>query len=187
MPERRAVFARPSRRRSATMGKGRGKPAAGRAVLSHRFLSTSINRVDAKGRVSVPSAFRAVLKRKDIDELYALRAIDVPALNVGGMDLLERYEKRIAQEDPFLQAADDFSHYIHGDSTFLKIDGEGRIALTDFVRDATGIADEAAFLGRGAFFQIWHPAKLAEHTEAVRARLAAQRLAATHPASGGAA
>ncbi|MCU0830735.1 MAG: division/cell wall cluster transcriptional repressor MraZ [Rhizobiaceae bacterium] len=143
--------------------------------MSHRFLSTCVNRIDAKGRVSVPAAFRAVLKRKQVDELYALRAIDMPALNCGGLDLLDRFEARIAAEDPFLRMADDLSHYIHGDSVFLKLDNEGRIALTDFVRAATGITDEAAFVGRGEFFQIWEPKALEAHSAAVRARLSALR------------
>jgi MraZ protein len=145
--------------------------------VSHRFLSTSVNRIDAKGRVSVPSQFRSVLRAKGVDELYVLRAIDVQAVNAGGLDLLDRFEARLASEDPFLQSADDMSHYIHGDSAFLKIDGEGRIAVTDFLRAATGIADEAAFVGRGSFFQIWEPSRLETHTQGVRARLAAQRLA----------
>ena len=45
-------------------------------------------------------------------ELYALRQLDVPALDVGGLDLLDRYEERIALEDPFLQTADDMSFFV---------------------------------------------------------------------------
>jgi MraZ protein len=152
-----------------------GRRAAAGAGVSHRFLSTCVNRVDAKGRVSVPPAFRAALKARKADEIYALRAIDAPALNCGGLDLLDRFEARIASEDPFLRLADDLSHYIHGDSAFLKLDAEGRVALTDFVRDAAGVTDEVAFLGRGDFFQLWEPKALAAHTAAVRARLSAMR------------
>lgn len=137
----------------------------------NRFLSSSVNRVDAKGRVSVPSAFRAVLAMRGAGELYALRALDAPAMDVGGLDLLDRYEAQIAQMDPFLQMADDMSFFIHGDGTFLKPDGEGRIFLTDFIREHTGITSEAAFVGRGNFFQIWEPARLAAHAAEVRARL----------------
>ena len=141
----------------------------------HRFLSTAVNRIDAKGRVSVPAHFRAVLRKKDIGELYALRALEVPALDVGGLDLLDRYEARIAEEDPFLRRADDMSHFVHGDSVFLKMDSEGRIPVTDFVRETTGVDADVAFVGRGTFFQIWAPDRLAVHTEAVRARLIALR------------
>ena len=102
-------------------------------------------------------------------------ALDVPAMDMGGLDLLDRYEARIGAEDPFLQTADDMSFFCHGDGTFVKPDAEGRIQLTDFIRSHTGISSEMAFVGRGHFFQIWQPERFAEHREQVRARLLALR------------
>lgn len=142
-----------------------------------RFLSNATNRVDAKGRVSVPAHFRQALASRDTSELYALRALEVPAMEVGGMDLLESYEKRIAQEDPFLGIGGDMSFYVHGDSVFLKLDKEGRITITDFVREHTQITDEVAFVGLGHFFQIWEPAALREHFAEVRSRLMEEKKA----------
>ena len=140
-----------------------------------RFLSSAVNRIDAKGRLSVPAHFRAVLAKRGYSDLYALRALDIPALDVGGPDLLDRYEGRIAAEDPFGQTADDMSFFCHGDGAFLKIDQDGRITMTDFLRAHTGISDEAAFVGRGTFFQIWEPGRLAEYGAKVRARLLAMK------------
>lgn len=141
----------------------------------NRFLSSAVNRIDAKGRVSVPAHFRAVVLQRGYSELYAIRQLDVPALDVGGLDLLDRYEARISQEDPFMQMADDMSFFVHGDGGFLKLDQDGRITVTDFIRDHTGITNEAAFVGRGDFFQIWEPARLAAHGAQVRARLSRLR------------
>src|SRR5690606_35909042 len=129
------------------------------------------NRIDAKGRVSVPAHFRSVVQQRGYSELYAIRQLDVPALDVGGLDLLDRYEERIALEDPFLQAADDMSFFVHGDGAFLKLDQDGRITVTDFIREHTGISSEVAFVGRGNFFQIWEPSKLSAYGAEVRARL----------------
>lgn len=136
-----------------------------------RFLSNSVNRIDAKGRVSVPAHFRSVVQKRGYTELYALRCLDVPAMDVGGLDLLDRYEARIAQEDPFLQTADDMSFFCHGDGTFLKVDQDGRITVPDFIREHTGIGAEVAFVGRGQFFQIWEPGRLAAYGAEARARL----------------
>ena len=146
--------------------------------MMDRFLSSAVNRIDAKGRVSVPAHFRAVLQKKGFAELYALRALDIPALDVGGLDLLDRYEARIEQEDPFLQTADDMSFFCHGDGAFLKIDREGRIMVSDFMREHTGIESDVAFVGRGHFFQIWQPERLKAHGSEVRARLAKLRQSA---------
>ena len=141
----------------------------------NRFLSSAVNRIDAKGRVSVPAHFRTVLQQRGYRDIYAIREIDVPALNVGGMDLLERYEARIAQEDPFLQTAEDMSFFVHGDGAFLKLDQDGRITVTDYIRDHTGIAGEVAFVGRGSFFQMWEPERLRIYGAEVRARLSRLR------------
>jgi len=141
----------------------------------NRFLSSAVNRIDAKGRVSVPAHFRSVVQQRGYSELYAIRQLDVPALDVGGLDLLDRYEERIALEDPFLQTADDMSFFVHGDGTFLKYDQDGRITVTDFIREHTGISSEVAFVGRGNFFQIWEPGKLSAYGAEVRARLSRLR------------
>jgi MraZ protein len=141
----------------------------------NRFLSSAVNRIDAKGRVSVPAHFRTVVQQRGYSELYAIRQLDVPALDVGGLDLLDRYEERIALEDPFLQTADDMSFFVHGDGAFLKLDQDGRITVTDFIREHTGITSDVAFVGRGNFFQIWEPAKLSAYGAEVRARLSLLR------------
>jgi MraZ protein len=143
-----------------------------------RFLSNAVNRIDAKGRVSVPAHFRSVVQKRGYSELYALRALDIPALDVGGLDLLDRYEERIAQEDPFLQTADDMSFFIHGDGAFLKLDQDGRITVNDFIREHTGISTDVAFVGRGNFFQIWEPEHLKAYGAEARARLLKIRQAA---------
>lgn len=140
-----------------------------------RFLSSSINPIDAKGRVSVPAHFRTVLAKRGFTELYALSALDRPALDLGGLDLLERYETRISQEDPFHQTYDDMSFFVHGDGMFVKIDQDGRITVSEAMRVHTGIADEVAFVGRGDFFQMWEPSRFADYREQARARLLKQR------------
>ena len=140
-----------------------------------RFLSNAVNKIDTKGRVSVPAQFRTVLQLKGLSDLYALQAIDTAVIDTGGMDLLERYEMRLAQDDPFLRSSDDMSFFCHGDGAFLKLDSAGRITVTDFIREHTGITDHVAFVGRGHFFQMWEPEKFADYRTQVRARLLAQR------------
>jgi MraZ protein len=149
-----------------------------------RFLSSAINKIDAKGRVSVPAHFRSIIQLRGYAELYALRSLDTPALDVGGPDLLDQFEARIAQEDPLLQTADDLSFFYHGDGAFLRFDSEGRITVSDFMREHTGITTDVAFVGRGTWFQIWEPSRLTSHAAAVRARLLARKRRAENAGNG---
>jgi len=138
-----------------------------------RFVSHYLLRLDAKGRVSVPAQFRAVLARDGFDGLYCYPALDRPALDAGGNALLADIEAVIAGFSPYSEEREQFSLALHGTSETLKIDGEGRVVLTDTLKAHADISDAAAFVGLGHKFQIWEPnrfrAELAEATEKVRA------------------
>ena len=57
-----------------------------------RFVSHYTLRLDAKGRVSIPASFRAVLARDGFEGLYCYPALDRPALDAGGNALLAEIE-----------------------------------------------------------------------------------------------
>jgi MraZ protein len=122
-----------------------------------RFLSHATHRIDAKGRVSVPAPFRSVLAERNILELYCFQDFAFPAISIGGVDLLDRFETRMAQADPFSQEANEMSLLVHGGGVFMKLDAEGRLTVTDFIRDFTGISTEITFVGRAEYFQLWAP------------------------------
>ncbi len=125
--------------------------------VMNRFLSHATNRIDSKGRVSVPSMFRSVLTALDIRELYCFQDFVFPAISAGGLELLDRFERQISGEDPFSPQANQMSLLIHGGGVFMKLDQEGRLMITDFIRDFTGITTEVTFVGRADHFQLWAP------------------------------
>ncbi|MGV1949731.1 division/cell wall cluster transcriptional repressor MraZ [Agrobacterium vitis] len=141
----------------------------------NRFLSNATNRIDTKGRVSVPAAFRAVLVERGIQELYCFQDFTFPAISIGGPDLLERYERQIVGEDPFSPVANEMSLLVHGGGVFMRLDSEGRLMVTDFIRDFTGIASEVTFVGRSDHFQVWQPQAFHEAQAAARRGLGLKR------------
>jgi MraZ protein len=153
----------------------------------NRFVSTHVQRLDAKGRVSVPASFRAVLVRDGFDGLYCYPALDRPALDAGGNGLLAEIEALIGGFPPYSEQREQFSLALYGTSQTLKIDGEGRVVLTDALKAHAGIGSTAMFVGLGHKFRIWEPgrfrAELTEATEKVRAFKAelATRTAAERP------
>jgi MraZ protein len=152
-----------------------------------RFVSNYNLRLDAKGRVSIPASFRSVLARDGFDGLYCYPTLDRPALDAGGNALLAEIEALIAQFSPYSDEREQFSTALFGTSEVLKIDGEGRVVLTEPLKNHAGIRDEVTFAGLGHKFQIWEPgrfrAELAEATEKVRAvkRRLGSRVAAQDP------
>jgi MraZ protein len=138
-----------------------------------RFVAHYMLRLDAKGRVSVPAPFRAVLARDGFDGLYCYPALDRPALDAGGNALLSEIEVLIAGLPRYSEQREQFSLALYGTSETLKIDSEGRIQLTETLKSHAAIADTVSFVGLGHKFQIWEPgrfgAEFSEATAKVRA------------------
>jgi len=140
-----------------------------------RFASNTVNNVDRKGRVSIPAAFRASLGSQAV--LRGLLSVEHPVVEAGGKDMVDAYERRLEQLDPFSQAYEDWSHYIYGDALELKFDGEGRIQISDRLREHTGISDQVLFEGRGISFWLWEPGRYEAYRTQARARVRDMRRA----------
>jgi MraZ protein len=138
-----------------------------------RFVSNTTLRLDSKGRVSIPASFRSVLRRDGFDGLYCYPALASMAIDAGGNALMAEIEALIDHFTPFSDEREQFALALYGTSETLKIDGEGRVQLTDSLKRHAGITDTVAFVGLGHKFQIWEPGRfqheLAEATQKVRA------------------
>jgi MraZ protein len=140
------------------------------------FLSHFVNRFDAKGRISAPAAFRAVLARDGFEGVLVHPALDAPALDCGGLALLREINALLDSMPPYSPAREDLSAALLGSSEILRPDSEGRIVLGERLRASLGLQDEATFVGLGHKFQIWEPKRFAAHFEEAKAR--ARRLRA---------
>ena len=138
-----------------------------------RFVSNFTLRLDSKGRVSIPASYRMVLGRDSFEGLYCYPALDRPAIDAGGNALMAEIEALISSYAPFSAAREQFALSLYGTSETLKVDGEGRVVLSEPLKAHAGITDQVAFVGLGHKFQIWEPGRfrneLAEATQKVRA------------------
>jgi MraZ protein len=85
----------------------------------NRFLSNFTNRLDSKGRVSIPASFRAVLARDGFEGLYVHPALDMPALDAGGNKLLEEIDAFLSTMSPYSDERDQLSTALLGTSEVL--------------------------------------------------------------------
>ncbi len=114
-----------------------------------RFLSNFVNRIDAKGRVSVPASFRSILASADVQDLYCFQDFAFPAISAGGPELLARLERRIEVADPFSPEGNRMSLLVHGGGVFMKLDQEGRLMVTDFIRTSRALPITSPLSGEG--------------------------------------
>ena len=153
------------------MGFGEGRLTA--------FLSTYVNKVDRKGRVSVPAPFRAALSASSFLGLIAYPSLRQPAVEAFSRDVLDQLNaRRISQsleggdfEQVLLGEGDPLVEAVMAIVHELPFDGEGRIVLPTALIAHGGLEDQAAFVGRGNRFQIWSPEAFEAHQQETIASL----------------
>ena len=144
-----------------------------KAPIVQPFVSTTINKLDAKGRVSVPAPFRQILALQNLRGFYCFPSFVGPSLEGFGETLMAEFQTRMGSVDPFFsEDYDAQAQAVVGDSQFLNFDDEGRVRLPDEFIAHAGIKDRVSFVGMIQKFQIWEP----ERFEPVRlARIARAR------------
>ena len=119
------------------------------------FLSTFENRVDKKGRLSVPAPFRAVLERRR-DPLFLFKSLTEPCLEGCGAERIEQIVDAIDSMDSLSTEVATLQTMLSS-AQEMKLDSEGRIMLSaDFIAFAE-LQGVALYAGIGRSFQIWMP------------------------------
>ena len=139
------------------------------------FLATHTNKLDKKGRVSVPAAFRCVLAAEAFQGIVAFRSLEAPAIEGFGMSRMVRLSQQVDTLDPFSQEQEDLTAGIFADAQPLAFDGEGRILLTETLIAFARLEDSVSFVGRGSTFQLWNPELFQNYQESARQRLKVHR------------
>jgi MraZ protein len=157
-----------------------------------RFVSTFTNRIDAKGRVSIPAPFRSVLERDRYVVgaglgIYCYPSLDAPALDAGGERLAQKIDALLAGLPDYSDERDELSVALYGDVQVLAIDPDGRIVLPEKLRAHAGLVAEVAFVGLGDKFQLWEPKRFEERRARARAKVETHRrlLGAARQSPGG--
>lgn len=126
------------------------------------FLSTHTNKVDAKGRVSVPAGFRATLSSQEFSGVVLIPSNKFPALEGFAMSMMQEISSRLDRFDLFSDTQDDLAAAIFASATPLSFDDTGRIGIPKELLAHANITDNAVFVGLGNKFQIWEPNAFAQ-------------------------
>ena len=137
-----------------------------------RFVSTFTNKIDAKGRVSVPAPFRGILERDGYaGGIYCYPSLDAPALDAGGQSLARKIDGLLDGLPDYSDERDELSVALYGDVHILSIDQDGRIVLPEPLRAHAGLSASVTFVGLGSKFQMWEPARFEERRRLAREKV----------------
>ncbi|MBR6409328.1 MAG: division/cell wall cluster transcriptional repressor MraZ [Alphaproteobacteria bacterium] len=138
-------------------------------------MDTVTNKVDSKGRVSLPADYRAIVKELG-SEIVCYRGLVSPCIEGCTEDLLEKLASEIEDSNDFFsQTQDDLTNLIFGDAKRFTFDSTGRIVLSEKLLKHAQIKDTAVFVGKGRKFQIWSPQNWEKEEERIRAEVMKKR------------
>lgn len=141
-----------------------------------QFLGTHTNRLDAKGRVSIPAPFRAALRPEGGGNasLVLRPSHKHPCVEGWPESVFQALAKPLDALDMFSEAHDDLAAALYADAWPMEADKEGRIVLPESLVAHANLSDAVVFMGLGKTFQIWEPAaadrRRAEARERARTR-----------------
>lgn len=128
------------------------------------FLSTFKNKVDKKGRVSVPAPFRSAVAAGHFPGVVVYRPLNLPCIEGADMSFLEQLSDRLYGDfGPFNPDQMSVATAILAGASQLQFDPEGRVMLPAELREFAGIDGAATFVGLGRKFQIWDTAAYEAH------------------------
>ena len=133
--------------------------------MTHSFMGTITNKLDKKGRISVPASFRAELEGLDTDELVARPSQMGACIEVMPKAAHNAQVAQLRSMQGYSPQQRAFLIMLMGSSVILRPDAEGRILLPAKFIAKANLSDEAAFRGMGDFFEIWEPAACEADTE----------------------
>ena len=122
------------------------------------FTGHVVNKVDRKGRVSVPASFRNELVTLSFPGIVVFPSPKgLPAIDGTGIDWLERLSANFGTANPFKSKLLKARMALFSQVERLPFDPEGRVILPPPLLEHAKISESVAFIGMGDTFQIWQP------------------------------
>ena len=130
-----------------------------------RFRGEETHKVDAKGRVSIPSSFRRVIETcdpnweegKDPEFVIVYGDHRRNYLDCYTMEAINEIDDKISKLPRGTKQRSILERLFNGLAHTVSVDKTGRIVLPLKLRNKIKLENQAYFTASGDKFQIWHP------------------------------
>lgn len=130
------------------------------------FLSSYLNGVDKKGRVSVPASFRTEMAAQTRQTVVVYAAPDGRYLYGWAYDDFVKLAEKIQQLPALSPVRQRLARSILAAARPLNFDDTGRILIPENLLKYAEIGEDALFAGEGEYFTIWQPKLFDAHMAA---------------------
>ena len=120
-------------------------------------MSSTVNKIDSKGRISIPAPFRSVLEFQGYPGVYLFPSFTSRAIDGGGQELMDQISLSVEKMQLFSEETDALSTALFSDTFSLSYDQDGRISLPELLIEHANLRESVIFVGQGRKFQMWNP------------------------------
>ena len=124
------------------------------------FRGRFVHTIDAKGRISIPSKFREVLK-KDYDERLVVANYEGGLIAYPIIEW-EALEAKLRDKPKMKKEIKAFLRFFYSSAVECSLDRQGRILIPPTLRDYAKLEKDVISIGTQNTFEIWSRVKWAE-------------------------
>ena len=145
------------------------------------FVGTYENKMDSKGRVSLPAPFRDIVTNGDSTSFYIFPSPTSNTLEAGGADLMDYIASSIEEQAPMFSEEESALSYIMASARLVQCDSTGRFVMPAEFIEFVNLNISATFVGKGRRFQIHNSNAYSEIKQDARNAFAKSNLTIKKP------
>ncbi len=119
------------------------------------FRGSAPAKIDAKGRLKVPTEFRRLLAERYGDEVFITSVLGNSAL-LYPLPVWEGIEARLAEVPSSNRVKQRYLERVNHFGQQLRLDGQGRVLIPALLRERSDVDGEVVVSGRLDHFEIWN-------------------------------
>ena len=112
-------------------------------------------RIDAKGRLKVPSAFRTLIEEQYGVELF-VTSLSGESVRIYPMSVWNEIERKLAGVPSALPARNRFFDRVNYFGQMAELDKQGRVLIHPRLRDAADMTGEVDVFGLYNYLEVWN-------------------------------
>jgi MraZ protein len=121
-------------------------------------------KIDDKGRLKVPTAFRAFIEEQYGRELF-VTSVSGDAVRIYPMSVWAEIERKLAAIPSTLPARQRFFNRVNYFGQIAELDKQGRVVIQPRLRDAADMTGEVDVFGLYNYLEVWNHERFAAKLE----------------------
>lgn len=111
--------------------------------------------MDAKGRMAIPTRYRALLAEVCANELVITIDMKSPCLTLSPLPEWKKFEEKVSALPAMDELGEMLSRFVVGQAKDLQVDSSGRILIPPELRGYANLDKKLVLVGRTQRLEIW--------------------------------